>query len=506
MLNGIHCRGEGSGCPVANPPLPGSDAPQGYQDYYLRDNENATYTATVTAANAEIELEPEEFNLAFAGASPDLRHLVLSTCAALTPNATEVPASEGCDPAKPNLYQWSEGQLALVNVAPGATLASRSDAVSTDGSRVYFTEAGALWLREGSGSPHELAAAAAFQTAIPDGSLAFFTTEEAPGELHLFRYKTATHSAESVATKIKGVLGASADGQTVYYQGESGLVEWHEGATTTVAPGAEAALESDYPSSTGTARVSPDGARLLFLSMEELTGYDNHDAASGKPDSEAFLWNRSGGGLICVSCNPTGERPAGPSSISGPFANGQAPGSTDTYKPRNLSATQNRVFFESQDSLLALDTNRGSDVYQLEAQGTGTCTPPGGCLNLISNGKDPEGASFLDASESGADAYFLTSSSLDETRDPGSADVYDARAGGGFPEPEAPIECIGDACVPLPAPPEDPTVGSLIAGLPNPPVHFPKVHRKCPKGKHSVTVRGKPKCTARHHKKKRGRR
>src|SRR6478735_1969746 len=38
LLNGVHCRGEGSGCPVANPPLPGSGAPLGYQDYYLRNN------------------------------------------------------------------------------------------------------------------------------------------------------------------------------------------------------------------------------------------------------------------------------------------------------------------------------------------------------------------------------------------------------------------------------------------------------------------------------------
>ena len=36
LLNGKGCRGEASGCPVPNPTLPGTDAPAGYQDYYLR--------------------------------------------------------------------------------------------------------------------------------------------------------------------------------------------------------------------------------------------------------------------------------------------------------------------------------------------------------------------------------------------------------------------------------------------------------------------------------------
>ena len=68
--------------------------------------------------------------------------------------------------------------------------------------------------------------------------------------------------------------------------------------------------------------------------------------------------------------------------------------------------------------------------------------------------------------------------------DPGSADIYDARVGGGFPEPLRTDPLQGDACVPLPQGPEDPSVGSLIPGLPNPPVHFPKTH-KCPKARAS---------------------
>jgi hypothetical protein len=496
LLNGVHCRGEGTGCPVANPPLPGSGAPSGFQDYYLRNDEAGSFQALLSEANdGLLALSATQFNLAFAGASPDLAHVILSTCAKLTADATEVAGTEGCDPTKPNLYEWSGGALTLVNTSPGAKLAAQGGAVSADGSRVYFSEEGKLWLREGASAPHELALGGEFQTATPSGAIAFYTKSE-----HLFSYAAASHTATDLTPSggVKGVLGASEDGTRVYYQDGTGLKLWHA-TTTEVAPGSQAASESDWPPTTGTARVSANGESLLFLSTEAeaLSGYDNHDANTGQPDSEVYLYNA--GALACVSCNPTGERPIGPSTIPGAIANGKAPGSTDAYKPRVLAATANRLFFDSSDALVALDTNKASDAYQWEAQGAGSCAKPGGCLSLISSGTDSQGASFVDATESGEDAYFLTSASL-VGADPGSADVYDARVGGGFPEPTPPIPCEGDACAPLPPQPEDPTVGTMIPGPGNPPLAFPKPSPSCPKGTHRVIRHGKPRCIAKHRK------
>ncbi len=331
LLNGEPCRGEGEGCPVANPPLPGTKAPAGYQDYYLRDNENGSFTAVLTDANSELALAPEEFSLAFAGASPDLRHAILSTCAALTPGASEVAGSEGCDPTKPNLYQYEEGQLKLVNTAPGAKLAAQGAAVSSDGFRVYFTEEGlseeVLWLREGAAAPHELAEGAKFQTATPSGAFAFFTKAG-----HLSRYDAATHTATDLTPSggVVGVLGASEDGSRVYFATAAGIFSWHSGTTATVTAAPGAAQASDYPPTAGTARVSADGTRLLFLSAASLTGYDNTDASSGQPDTEVYLFEAEPTELTCISCNPTGERPLGPSSIPGAIANPTAAASSST--------------------------------------------------------------------------------------------------------------------------------------------------------------------------------
>jgi hypothetical protein len=510
MLNGVRCRAAEGQCPVANPPLPGSGAPEGFQDYYLR--EGGGFAALLSEANdGFLSLSASQFPLALAGASPDLTHVILSTCAKLTADATEVPAGEGCDPSEPNLYQWSEGGLRLISVSPGATLAAQAGAVSADGSRVYFSEAGKLWLREGSAAPHELAAGAAFQTASADGAFAFYTKQVSAGDVHLYRYATATHAATDLTPGggVEGVLGASADGSAVYYQdnggllappGSVGLFLWHEGTVTEVAPGAAAAAPGDYPPASGTARVSPDGETLLFLSKAELTGYDNTDQTSGQPDSEVFLFSATTGGLTCLSCNPTNARPLGPSTIPGAIANG----TTHSYKPRALAAGGARVFFDSADALVPGDSNGRPDVYQWEAQGSGSCGRAGGCLSLLSGGRSGE-ASFIDASESGGDAFFLTDASL-VGADPGSVDLYDAREGGGLSEPPQPFECLADACQPLPEPPEDPTVGTTIAGPGNPPLPSPKP--TCPKGKRAVTRHGKTRCVAKHHKRshRRGRR
>ena len=466
------------------------------------------------SAGGAISLSPQALGLRFAGASPDLRHIIFSTCRALTPEASEVPDGKGgCEASATNLYEWSEGQLSLINVlpgqskgTPGALLAASAGAVSTGGSRVYFTlvEDGALYLAE-AGKETKLIAetvggGASFQSATPDGSLAFFTKGS-----HLYRYEAQTNTATDLTPggEVQGVLGASEDGSRVYYLTATGLFLWSGAATTKVAASAEA---GNYPPAIGTARVSPDGTRLAFLSKAPLSGYDNTDQNTGEPDSEVFLFdataNGGAGQLTCVSCNPEGVAPIGPSSIPGAIANGAGPDATHSYKPRALTANGRRLFFDSRDALVTQDTNNDDDVYEWEAQGSGSCTRAGGCLQLISSGRSEDGASFIDASADGRDAFFLTDGSLVQA-DPGAVDLYDAREGGGFAVPPKPIPCEGDACQPLPSPPEDPTPGTLVATEGNPPVRFPP--KTCPKGERQVKRHGKTNCVARHHGKKKRR-
>jgi len=477
LSSGWSCRLGAASCTEDNPPL-GPGAPGGYRNLYLR--EGSGYRPLITTADAPaLALSAENFHLALAGATPDLRHVVFATCAALTPAAEEVPApGGGCEAGAPNLYEWTDGTLAAVNIlpgdtetTPGARLAASAGAISSDGSRVYFSglEDGPLYLREGSTThlvPESVGDGAAFQLASADGSVAYFT---AGGTL--YRFAAATLASEAIATEVAGVLGASADGSYVYYLTSGGLRLWHEGSTKLVAAGAAAADPADYQPATGSARVTPDGTHLAFLSKASLTGYANVGKA------EVFLYDATIAHLTCVSCNPREMTPAGPSLIPGAYQAGE--GGEAAYKPRALTDDGRRIFFTSADALLFSDSDGRPDVYEWEAKGTGSCALAIGCLALVSGGHSGE-ASFLDASADGSDAYFLTEVSLLPS-DPSSVDVYDARAGGGFAEPTPVAPCEGDACQGPPPGPDDATLASIgLESPPNPPVRFGghKRHRR----------------------------
>ena len=236
----------------------------------------------------------------------------------------------------------------------------------------------------------------------------------------------------------------------------------------------------DYVSS----RVSPDGRLLTFMSQASLTGYDNHDAASGIADEEVFLFDSSTGKLVCPSCSSTGARPEGvldnlasngnrgllvdrlhiwgghwlAASVPGwtSFENGRT-----VRQPRYL-ADGGRLFFDSPVALVSQDGNRKEDVYEYEPAGQGTCTATsptfvsssGGCVNLLSNGSSGSESAFLDADADGANAFFLTTSQLAAGDQDSAFDVYDARSCSTL-EPclAAPVEVSGpctsaEACRP----------------------------------------------------------
>lgn len=503
LLNGDHCRGDASSCAVANPPLVGTDAPAGFQDYYLW--ETGGFEALLGSSDiAGRGLDPATFDLKVVGTSPDLTTIVLSTCATLTDDATN-----GCEGLGPNVYKWTRAVgLSLINAAPGAALASSLGAVSLTGGRIYWTDSftGNLYLNDGGINKQvdaDAGGGGTFEAAAADGEIAYFTKGAT-----LWRYDATTDHATSIASGVSGVLGVSTDGQRIYFQDGAALRTW-DGSSVVVANGPEAAHSSTYPPSTGRARVSNDGTKLLFVSKESLTGYNNVDQINGKPDTEVFLYDLSQPGLTCVSCNPSGERPIGPSTISGAISNGSPPEETSHYKPRNLSSSGLRVFFDSDDSLIEADSNHipatgagVADAYEWESKGEGSCVLAGGCIEILSKGSAPDGASFVDASSDGADAYILTGASLVPS-DPGSIDLYDARISGGFPEAAEPIPCIGDACQILPARPVDPDIATMVQGVGNPPLRF---HKYCRAGyfKHKGICVKKRKHQHSHHHHERG--
>jgi hypothetical protein len=405
-------------------------------------------------------------------------------------------------------------------VPSGGTPEVRFQVASADGSKVFFTDAQRLTSdaggrAEGAGDLYECDIVEA------GANVACMGTDRTP--------ERSGHSAE-----VQNMLsGASEDGSYVYFvangvlsetknsQGESAtqgncakaevvttatcnLYEYHDGVITFVA-GLPESDESDWGEKFDfvqhlgrfTSYTSPDGRFLAFMSVRALTGYDNRDVLSGKPDAEVYLYDAQTGRLACASCDPTGARPSGvenkeyesefskteahrenlasvllgdPQGQAGwtaanlPVGTSLGEYEVGLYQPR-LVSDGGRVFFNSSGALVPQDVNGSEDVYEFELDGIGSWTSSSftfnpktvGCVSLVCSGTSPEESGLLDASRSGSDVFFLTTSRLSSQDFDTSRDVYDAHvctASVPCVTPLVPVPpcATGDACKGAPAP------------------------------------------------------
>lgn len=406
------------------------------------------------------------------------------------------------------------------------------NAISQNGTRVVWSEKDGehhLYLRdmsreetvqldEGQGRRAAGVAAPIFQGASMDGERVFFTdtqrlTADAGAEVKgpdlyecriveeggklkcLLTDLTPTGAAEYVHDVQGLVLGVSDDGSYVYFvanaQGTGdgcadgsegagnyavscGLYVSHDGQTQRVATVSEEDSSDWSPPYEQSAGVSRTGRWLAFVSRRPLTGYDNRDARTGAHDPEVYLYDAAAGGgagkLICASCNPTGGRPTGGSSLPTWISYRAFIGS---YEPRFLSG-EGRLFFDSSDALAPQDTNGTQDVYEFEPAGLGGCRQEsqtfsavsGGCASPISSGTSPRESTFLDASESGGDVFFMTAAQLVPADVDSAQDVYDAHeCTASSPCAAVSVEsqtvCEGESCQGPPPQLQDLTPGSL---------------------------------------------
>ncbi len=395
---------------------------------------------------------------------------------------------------------------------------------------------------------------AAFIGATPDGEKAFFissgkltsdaTTGPGDAGADLYRYDVSTgdlvdltpEAGSDDGAEVQGVLGMSADGSTVYLAANGVLAPGAspgnctrilevgscnlyviDGLDTTYIARLKMAdsllmdqfnwTPTSYPYGSGNssteqaaARVTPDGQTLLFRSTTNITAYQ------AKGFQELYRYRLGDPAPQCVSCNPTNAAPTGPALLQDPIINLLGPKLPFSILTRNLSNDGNRVFFETPDKLVSADTNGVNDVYEWEAQGSGTCASSaqnGGCLNLMSAGTSPLPSRFADASANGDDVFFFTAQSLVLQDRDELVDLYDARVNGGIPsqnQPPPPI-CVGEGCPGPFIPPQAVPAPGSSAQLPGNPKPL-----KCKKGFKKVTKKGKERCVkVKHRKKQKGR-
>lgn len=462
------------------------DVPSGQGDLYL----------TGSSTNSFIPLLGESGEPTFQVASSSLSDVIYARNGNLyewhTDNGRLLPINVLPDERNQSGAALGSGRELIVPAAEGQNEAPDfSNAVSEDGSRVFWSDeaSGQVYMRENGERTLKLPDSEKFVTASASGSKVLLD------DGYVYELNTEEESYEAIYSLseglggFQGILGASEDLSTVYFVdtavltgseeneyknhaevGADNLYYWNEGSVAFIATLATTDNSSVVGGSSGdwrasptnrSAETSPNGRYLTFVSRLPLTDYDSElDSGEGCGQtntnsnsnhcSEVFVYDSATGRLTCASCNPTGERPLGASTLS---SISYSPPIDDYLAQPRYMLDDGRLFFESADSLSPYNNSEDVGVayslYEYEPTGLGTCRTASvgsGCVYLISSsGSEGSSSRFLASDTTGENVFFTTRSQLvPEDRDD-LVDLYDARVHGGFPAVTSP-QCSGAGC------------------------------------------------------------
>lgn len=389
---------------------------------------------------------------------------------------------------------------------------------SLDGRGVAFKVGSTLYLRYDNQETFEIGEGVTFEGVAEGGSRIFYLEG---GVLKRFDAQTEAVTAFSTTGAVVPTV-VSADGSTAYFisstaiggevnpngatpaAGKNNLYRSEEGDIAFVGTVTDLDVESgpvgnSFGLGLWTAKVSEgqlgavparsttDGHALVFESRAPLAGYDPEGHV------QVYRYDATAEELECLSCDPTKNPATSDASLQSlqTSLGDPEPFSAFAYVA-NISPSGQRAFFQSGEALVPADRDGLQDVYEWEGQGVGSCATPGGCIYLISSGGSLRQDYLYAVSDSGDDVFFRTSDILLPADAEETPSIYDARVGGGFPEPVA-DECVGEGCRPglTPAPPLSSPAPAAIGASDN---VKPKKQKRCPKGKRKVHRGGKVVC------------
>ena len=438
-----------------------------------------TPSSCTTAACRNSKASDAEFE----GASRDGRFVLFTSTQKLTDEASEdaadtaSAASRGCtktpssasgcnlyasfcpahceDPSQRRLIDLSAGAQAL-----GGPKVQGAIALSPDGSRTYFVAKGLL-------------------TSTPNARGQ--EAQEGAENLYLYRRDptVAQGSLSFVATLSPHDLRLWGSGD------EAQLTNTDQGL--------------------GLANITPDGRYLVFPSHRGLTA----DSQKGEGSAQIYRFDSDGGTLVRVSI---GEQGFGDNGNSGAAsANASIVAGSVSYVSGNGAARANPsvsddgryVFFQSPlaltpgaaDELVVEELPHApptyaQNIYEWEEAGTPGCEQVGGCVSLLSDGREafkggvtriatPE---LLGTDASGKNVFIAAGDPLTWQDTDTQRDFYDLRIDGGFAPPGESPPCAGDGCRgPANSAPSTPVPGTSVSSGPEEgPRHprRPKRHHK----------------------------
>ncbi len=487
--------------------------------YRLRNLEGDAPQAELMSASASALQKPPfpddlTFVNFFDGASSDLSHVIFQSPYNLTGDGSYSPAGDlfesvegvglrrvGRIPSGSDLECDDVAGPACVDapsveagLSAGTSFGSAYYAttmISRDGRRIVFqgpagAASGPIYLREDGTRTYQVSPSGQAWGMSADGSRVYFTTSDAlvgddtdgtSTDLYMYDLRAPAGSRLTLVSKdttgdpslsVTGMVGASDDGNYVYFIGggqfvtgepaavTAGLYVWHDGVVRYIGSFNDynfAAYNTprtvwSYVSQVKTSRLSPDGRHLLIMSALDdgfrgrggYAGYDHGTCATGGffgRCRELYLYSADSGSLVCVSCNMRSGVASG-NALTDPNP-GVSASPTTSKLSHALSDDGQHVFFSTPEALVAEDSNGRWDAYEYNVAD--------GSVHLISSGASPSDSYFLDASSDGRNVFFVTRERLVGWDTDDNYDMYDARVGGGFPEPVlAGQGCVGEGC------------------------------------------------------------
>jgi hypothetical protein len=378
-----------------------------------------------------------------------------------------------------SVYAWDGDGLELVDVDDGGALlstcgseVSQANGMSNQGSGVFFTAPAScngvekVYLRDlDSETTVQISASectrvdcdatadVAFAGATEDGEFAFLTTTQQLTDADhdagrdLYRYDVATGKLNLLSGAPSEVSGEVVEGALVFPSEDGGRVYFR--ASGEVIPGESTAGEKLFMADGGGVhlvapasfpieaeiQLSADGKRALFVTKAQLLGADTDSSG------DAYLYDADSETLVRISTGPAGGNGASPASIEAPTPlNRHEYEYGDLRQYYAITASGDRAFFMTDESLVPEDTNGVFDVYEWW----------NGQASLVTPGGQPLKSEFGGISRDGRSLMFATNASLVPADVDGEGrDIYLARLDGGFPRPAGSLPCDASSC-PLP--------------------------------------------------------
>jgi hypothetical protein len=317
---------------------------------------------------------------------------------------------------------------------------------SSDGSKVFFTAAQAGLIHGDTDASNAL-----YECELPGDGGATPTASGKVDPCPALKALTLTGTAERA--EVQKVVAVSEEGSRIYFTATGALTSEPNQSLPAAHQVAEAGKDNLYlwealgngsragriafvatlPSaSPNEAQSTPDGGYLVFTTTGDLTSDDTSTAG------QAFRYDALTGDLIRISVGENGYSNDGnTSSDTTTLATERLVAGEPNALPKTISENGAYVVFQTSAALTPQVDGGTNNVYEWHE----------GNVYLISDGTDnTDHAGLIGMDASGENIFFVTADKLVGQDTDEDYDVYDARIEGGFPAPNPPATCGGEAC------------------------------------------------------------